>query len=84
MRRVIMSRRFRIRVYGKQRNNIDPALLAHIVILFGRHLHHQQQEQQRQGQAGVSKQDARSSRHREKSAQVELSDSGEAAGGGSS
>jgi hypothetical protein len=36
-----MSRQFRIRVYGKQRKDIDPALLAQIVILFGRHLHQQ-------------------------------------------
>ena len=40
-----MSRQYRIRVYGTQRNNIDPALLAQVVILFGRHL--QQQQQQR-------------------------------------
>lgn len=40
-----MNRRYRIRVYGAQRKNIDPALLAQVVILFGRHL--QQQRQQR-------------------------------------
>jgi hypothetical protein len=42
-----MGQRFRIRVYGAQRKNIDPALLAQVVILYGHHLqkqrHHQQQ-----------------------------------------
>jgi hypothetical protein len=41
-----MSRQYRIRVYGTQRKNIDPALLAQVVILFGRHLHQQRQQQQ--------------------------------------
>jgi hypothetical protein len=43
-----MSRQYRIRVYGKQRKDIDPALLAQVVILFGRHLHQQQQQQSTQ------------------------------------
>ena len=33
-----MGRQFRIRVYGAQRHNIDPALLAQVVILLGRQL----------------------------------------------
>jgi hypothetical protein len=37
-----MNRHYRIRVYGTQRKNIDPALLVQVVILFGRHLHQQQ------------------------------------------
>jgi hypothetical protein len=41
-----MGRQFRIRVYGTQRHNIDPVLLAQIVILFGRQLHQRQQQQQ--------------------------------------
>ena len=41
-----MGRQYRIRVYGKQRKDIDPALLAQVVILFGRHLHQQQQQHQ--------------------------------------
>jgi hypothetical protein len=36
-----MSRQYRIRVYGKQRKDIDPVLLAQVVILFGRHLQQQ-------------------------------------------
>jgi hypothetical protein len=36
---------YRIRVYGKQRKNIDPALLAQVVILLGRHLHQQRQHE---------------------------------------
>jgi hypothetical protein len=43
MSKVIMSRQYRIRVYEKQRKNIDPALLAQVVILFSRHLQQQQQ-----------------------------------------
>ena len=46
-----MSRQYRIRVYGTQRKNIDPALLAQVVILFGRHLHQQRQQQQQRLQA---------------------------------
>lgn len=42
-----MSGRYRIRVYGKPRKDIDPALLAQVVILLGRHLHQQRQQQQR-------------------------------------
>lgn len=57
-----MSRRFRIRVYGKQRNNIDPALLAQVVILFGRHLH-QQGQGLASGQAEVNKQSGQSHQH---------------------
>ena len=34
-----MARRYRIRVYGKARENPDPAMLAQIVILIGRRLH---------------------------------------------
>lgn len=44
-----MNRHYRIRVYGTQRKNIDPALLAQVVILFGRHL--QQQRLQATGHA---------------------------------
>lgn len=40
-----MPRQFRIRVYGAQRKNIDPALLAQLVILFGRHLREKHQQQ---------------------------------------
>lgn len=40
-----MPRQCRIRVYGAQRHNIDPALLAQVVILLGRHLHHQRHHQ---------------------------------------
>lgn len=40
-----MPRQFHIRVYGAQRKNIDPALLAQLVILFGRHLAQQRQQQ---------------------------------------
>lgn len=36
-----MGRKHRIRVYGKQRNNIDPAALAQVLILLGRHRHQQ-------------------------------------------
>jgi hypothetical protein len=53
-----MERQFRIRVYGKQRQDIDPALLAQIVILFGRQLHHQRHQhhnQQGHGAAGQAK-----------------------------
>lgn len=38
-----MTRQYRIRVYGTQRNNIDPALLAQVVILLGRQLQQQRQ-----------------------------------------
>jgi hypothetical protein len=38
-----MGHHFRIRVYGTQRKNIDPALLAQVVILLGRHLQQRQQ-----------------------------------------
>lgn len=41
-----MSRQYRIQVYGQRRQNIDPALLAQVVILFGRHLNQQRQQQQ--------------------------------------
>lgn len=37
-----MGQQFRIRVYGTQRKNIDPALLAQVVILLGRHLQQRQ------------------------------------------
>ncbi len=48
-----MGRQFHIRVYGKPRKNPDPALLAQVVILLGRHLHQQrQQRQQQRRQAG--------------------------------
>jgi hypothetical protein len=50
-----MSRQYRIRVYGKQRKDIDPALLAQVVILLGRHLHHQQQQQRSDRGAGHPK-----------------------------
>jgi hypothetical protein len=44
-----MGRQFRIRVYGQPRPHPDPALLAHIVILLGRHLHQQQEHHHQQG-----------------------------------
>lgn len=37
-----MGHQFRIRVYGAQRKNIDPALLAQVVILLGCHLQQRQ------------------------------------------
>lgn len=37
-----MGKSYRIRVSGAPRHHPDPVLLAHIVILLGRHLHHQQ------------------------------------------
>lgn len=40
-----MPRQFRIRVYGAQRRNIDPALLAQLMILFGRHLNEKHRHQ---------------------------------------
>jgi hypothetical protein len=46
-----MSRQVRIHVYGKQRQDIDPVLLAQVVILFGRHLH--QRNQQHNHQAAI-------------------------------
>jgi hypothetical protein len=49
-----MSRQYRIRVYGKQRKNIDPALLAQVVILFGRHLHQQRHQATEDTTAGKS------------------------------
>lgn len=39
-------RAYRIRVYGKARENPDPAMLAQIVILIGRRLHAEQLQQQ--------------------------------------
>lgn len=42
-----MGHQFRIRVYGAQRKNIDPALLAQVVILLGRHLQQQNQQSNR-------------------------------------
>lgn len=42
-----MGRQFYIRVYGKQRQDIDPALLAQVVILFGRQLHQHHNHQGR-------------------------------------
>ncbi len=44
-----MGRQFRIRVYGAQRHNIYPALLAQVVILLGRHLQQQCQQPHHQG-----------------------------------
>lgn len=98
VRFVIMPRQFRIRVYGTQRKNIDPALLAQVVILFGRHLHQQQEcrQRQRQGSAtrhtGKNKQAGQSPRRPEKPTQAEpeMNDTpqrnsdngGRAAGGG--
>lgn len=41
-----MGRQFRIRVYGKQRKDVDPALSAQVVILFGRQLHQQRHNHQ--------------------------------------
>jgi hypothetical protein len=59
-----MSRQFRIRVCGKQRHNIDPALLAQVVILFGRHLHQRnQQHNQRAAQDATASQGCPSTRH---------------------
>jgi hypothetical protein len=46
-----MSRQYRIRVYGTQRKNIDPALLAQVVILLGRHLQQQRQQSHHQDAA---------------------------------
>lgn len=50
----MMGRQFHIRVYGTPRKNPDPALLAQVVILLGRHLHQQQQERQRQQQGSAT------------------------------
>jgi hypothetical protein len=36
-------RAYRIRVYGRRRQNVDPRQLAQILILLGRHLYEQQQ-----------------------------------------
>lgn len=47
-----MGRQFHIRVYGTPRKNPDPALLAQVVILLGRHLHQQQQQRQQQQRGG--------------------------------
>lgn len=91
-----MSRQFRIRVYGQQRHNIDPALLTQVVILLGRHLHHHQQQRRglATGHPKANNQGGRSLRHLGKPAQAEPDvndmptsnwDSGsEAAGGGGS
>lgn len=46
---------YRIRVYGKPRKDIDPALLAQVVILLGRHL--RQQRQKRQARSGQTPED---------------------------
>lgn len=40
-----MPRQFRIRVRATPRANPDPAMLAQIVILFGRYLHEQRHQQ---------------------------------------
>jgi hypothetical protein len=45
MKGLIMARQYRIRVYGKQRKDIDLALLAQVVILLGRQLQQQRQRQ---------------------------------------
>lgn len=34
-----MRRKHRIRIYGKQRKNIDPVALAEVLIALGRDLH---------------------------------------------
>lgn len=39
-----MRRQFRIVVHATPRTHPDPTLLAQIVILLGRHLHHHQQQ----------------------------------------
>ncbi len=41
-----MARRYRIRVYGKARENPDLAMLAQIVVLIGRRLHAEQLRRQ--------------------------------------
>ncbi len=46
-----MGRAYRIRVYGKARENPDPAMLAQIVILIGRRLHAEQLHQQQAAHA---------------------------------
>lgn len=62
-----MPRQFRIRVYGAQRNNIDPALLAQLVILFGRHLHekHRQHSNNRAAKDTTASQDQPPAQHHE-------------------
>lgn len=42
-----MGKQYRIRVYGRQRKNIDPHRLAQVLILLGRHLYEQQQPHRR-------------------------------------
>jgi hypothetical protein len=60
-----MNRQYHIRVYGTQRQNIDPALLAQVVILLGRHLHqqHHHQHNHRAGQDATASQDCPPARH---------------------
>lgn len=59
-----MSRQFRIRVYSKQRHNIDPALLAQVVILFGRPLHQRNHQHNHQAaQDATASQGCPSTRH---------------------
>lgn len=38
-----MGRDYRIRVYGRQRKQIDPCQLAQVLILLGRHMYDQNQ-----------------------------------------
>lgn len=42
-----MGRYYRIRVSGAPRRNLDPVLLAQVVIVLGRHLQQQRQQQAR-------------------------------------
>jgi len=46
-----MSKKYRIRVSGKARENPDPAMLAQIVIMIGRRLHVERLHQQATGDA---------------------------------
>jgi hypothetical protein len=61
-----MSRQYRIRVYGKQRKDIDPALLAQVVILFGRHLQQQQQQNHHATEDATAGKNPSASRRRNK------------------
>jgi hypothetical protein len=58
-----MARRYRIRVYGKARENPDPAMLAQIVILIGRRLQAEQLDPQRVAHTTGDLDDAAGSPH---------------------
>lgn len=49
-----MGKRYRIHVSGKARQNPDPVLLAHIVILIGRRLHAEHLQQHARKRIGAT------------------------------